>query len=379
MSSTRTGPVRLALLYPGNRSDPAESRFAALFAALADAGVQAEPAVYHDDFADEAAAQLRQVHGVLVWCNPIEGGRRRDRLDALLRKVATAGVFVSTHPDTIVKLGTKDVLLDTRDLPFGSDVHRVDSAEQLAAELPARLRRGPRVLKQHRGHSGIGVWRVQWDDAAAAEGPVRPAAASGHVTPGLPRGSMPRLLLRHAQRGSEEERVDLPTLLQRMAGYFEPEQGGHMIDQAWQPRLAEGMVRAYLVQDRVAGFGHQAVNALCPARAGEAAPQPGPRVYHGPDEPRSQDLRQRLESDWIELLRQRVGLEREQLPMLWDCDFMLGEREAGAPERYVLCEVNVSSVSPFPPSAIGPLVAAVKARLQWQRQEVAGPRGAAAT
>lgn len=343
---------RLALLYPGDRaardcSDPAESRFAALFAALAAAGVHAEPAVYHDDFADEVATQLRQVHGVLVWCNPIEGGRRRDRLDALLRELATAGTFVSTHPDTILKLGTKDVLVDTRDLPFGSDVHRVESLEQLAAELPARLQRGPRVLKQYRGHSGIGVWRVQWADTAD-DSPVR------------------HLLLRHAQRGSEEERVDLPTLLQRLAGYFEPEQGGHMIDQAWQPRLAEGMVRAYLVLDRVAGFGHQAVNALCPGRPGEPPPQPGPRLYHGADDPRFQELRQRLESEpagWIELLRQRVGLEGEQLPMLWDCDFMFGEREPGGPERYVLCEVNVSSVSPFPPSAIGPLVASITVRL----------------
>jgi hypothetical protein len=356
--------IRLALLYPGDRaardrSDPAESRFAALFAALADAGVHAEPAVYHDDFADEVATQLRQLHGVLVWCNPIEGGRRRDRLDALLRELAAAGVFVSTHPDTIIQLGTKDVLVDTRDLPFGSDVHRVESVEQLAAELPARLQRGPRVLKQHRGHSGIGVWRVQCADAAAdavgadtVHAATSPAQAPGQA-----------LLLRHAQRGSEEERVDLPTLLQRLAGYFEPEQGGHMIDQAWQPRLAEGMVRAYLVQERVAGFGHQAVNALFPARPGEAAPQPGPRLYHGPDEPRFQDLRRRLESGWIELLRQRVGVERGRLPMLWDCDFMYGEREPGSPERYVLCEVNVSSVSPFPPSAIAPLVAAVKERL----------------
>lgn len=354
--------LRLALLYPGERAarercDPAESRFAALFAAFADAGMHAEPAVYHDDFADEAAAQLRQVHGVLVWCNPIEGGRRRDRLDALLRELAAAGVFVSTHPDTILRLGTKDVLVDTRDLPFGSDVHRVDSLEQLAAELPVRLQRGPRVLKQHRGHSGIGVWRVQQADDAIAAASATTASASERTRP---------LLLRHAQRGSEEERVDLPMLLQRLAGYFEPEQGGHMIDQAWQPRLAEGMVRAYLVQDRVAGFGHQAVNALYPGRVGEPAPQPGPRLYHGPDEPRFQDLRRRLESGWIELLRQRVGLEREQLPMLWDCDFMFGERDAACPERYVLCEVNVSSVSPFPPSAIAPLVAAVKVRLMHQ-------------
>jgi hypothetical protein len=42
---------------------------------------------------------------------------------------------------------------------------------------------------------------------------------------------------------------------------------------------------------------------------------------------------------------------------------MFGERAPGAPERYVLCEVNVSSVSPFPPSSMEPLVAATQARL----------------
>ncbi len=337
-------PTRIALLYPGDRaardrSDPAESRFAALFEAFAAAGIAAEPAVYHDDFADEVAAQLRQVQAVLVWCNPIEGGRRRDRLDAMLREVAAAGVLVSSHPDTILRLGTKDVLVEVRDLPFGSDALRVDSLAQLQAELPQRLQRGARVLKQHRGHSGVGVWRIECIEGS------------------------PLLLLRHAQRGSEEEQVDWPTLLERLAPYFDPANGGHMIDQAWQPRLAEGMVRAYLVEDRVAGFGHQAINALYPARPGEPPPAPGPRLYHPADLPPFQPLRRLLESRWIELLRERVGLPRERLPLLWDCDFLLGEPSAAQDERYVLCEINVSSVSPFPPSAIAPLVAAVQARL----------------
>lgn len=226
---------RVALLYPGDRAardraDPGASRFAVLFEALAEAGVAAEPAVWHDDFADEVMAQLRRVHAVLVWCNPIEDGRRRDRLDALLREVAQAGALVSAHPEAIVRLGTKDVLFETRDLPFGSDVHRVDSLAQLASELPLRLRHGPRVLKQHRGHSGIGVWRVEQADDGV-------------------------LTVRHAQRGSTSQCMDLATLQATLAPYFEPAAGGHMIDQAWQPRLAEGMVRAYLVEDRVAGFG----------------------------------------------------------------------------------------------------------------------------
>jgi hypothetical protein len=327
----------IALLYPGDRADPKESRFAALFDAFAAAGVRAEPCIYHDDFADEVAAQLRRVQAVLVWCNPIEGGRRRDRLDALLREVADAGVFVSTHPDIIQRLGTKDVLLETCDLPFGSDVQRIDSLAQLAAELPARLAQGPRVLKQVRGHSGIGVWRVEQTGGGA-------------------------LQVRHAQRDCADERISPAALCERLAPYFEPEAGGHMIDQGWQPRIAEGTLRAYLVEDRVAGFGVQAVNALHPCE-----PTPGPRLYHGPDLPELQALKQRLDSQWIEQLRQRVGVPRERLPLLWDCDFMFGERAAGQPERYVLCEVNVSSVSPFPPSAIAPLVAAAKARLAASR------------
>lgn len=331
----------IALLYPGDRAlrdraDPAESRFAALFAAFAAAGLHAAPAVYHDDFAGEVEAQLRGVDLVMVWCNPIEGGRRRDRLDAMLRRVAGAGTVVSAHPDAVMKLGTKDVLLDTRELPFGSDVHRIDSLEQLLAELPARLAAGARVLKQHRGHSGIGVWRVALDLHDAG-----------------------KLLVRHAQRGSDEERIDWAELRQRLAPYFEREHGGHMIDQAWQPRLAEGMLRAYLVEGRVAGFGHQAINALYPAAPGETAPPPGPRLYHDAHYAPGQVLKQRLESGWVSLLCEAVGLPRDQLPLLWDADFLLGEGE----QRFVLCEINVSSVSPFPPSAIEPIVRAVRARL----------------
>jgi len=92
--------------------------------------------------------------------------------------------------------------------------------------------------------------------------------------------------------------------------------------------------------------------------------QPGPQLYFGSAEARFQPLKQRLESGWVELLRERVGLARDRLPLLWDCDFMLREAAPAEPTGYVLCEVNVSSVSPFPPSAITPLVHAVATRLR---------------
>lgn len=335
--SQPTRPRRIAILYPGDaaqraRADPAESRFAALFGAFARAEVAVEPAVYRDECVDEVRVQLLALDAVLVWHNPIEGGRDRRVLDAMLREVAAQGVRVSTHPDTILRLGTKDVLLAVRDLPFGSDAWRVGSLEDVRRDVVARLRRGPRVLKQHRGHSGIGVWRIE-------------ALA----------GDPDRFRLRHAQRGAEEAIVDLPMVLAHLAPYFDG--GGHMIDQAWQPELTQGMVRAYLVRDRVAGFGHQPINALYPAPSGQPAPAPGPRSYSGPEDERFQSLRERLEQGWVEALCRCTGVAPDRLPLLWDADFFLGNSADGAP-RYVLCEINVSSVSPFPPSAIEPLVQA---------------------
>src|SRR4029079_14584479 len=92
------------------------------------------------------------------------------------------------------------------------------------------------------------------------------------------------VLLRHAQRGAVQETVSLEEATARMEPYFEG--SGRMIDQAYQPRLPEGMVRVYMVVDRVGGFGHQAVNALYPADLGtsDEAPQPGPRLYYPPDQ-----------------------------------------------------------------------------------------------
>jgi hypothetical protein len=321
---------RVAIVYPGTAEQrlaatPQNNRFAALFDAFAARGVEAVPVVYSDDWADELLAPLSAMAAVLVWVNPIEAGRSRAVLDALLRRVAAAGVLVSTHPDVILKLGTKDVLVDTRDLGWGSDCHRVDSLAQLAAELPARLAAGPRVLKQWRGHSGIGIWRIE----ACGEGRVK---------------------LRHAQRGSAEEVVGLDEALARMAPYFE--EGGHMVDQAWQPRLPEGMLRAYLVQDRVAGFGVQDVVALHPTA------EPTTRIYHSADLVEGRVLKARLEAQWVPALQARFGLPRERLPLLWDCDFLHGP----GPQDWVLCEINVSSVAPFPDSVVAPLVEALIAQ-----------------
>src|SRR4249920_1508808 len=103
--SKPTPPIgRVALLWRGDEmtrrgATPDTSRFRAVFAALARVGVDAEPVVYEDDVLDAVRARLATFDGVLVWVNPIHEGRNRANLDALLREVASRGVWVSAHPD----------------------------------------------------------------------------------------------------------------------------------------------------------------------------------------------------------------------------------------------------------------------------------------
>lgn len=344
-------PCRVALLYPGDRearrrSAPEESRFNTLFKAIAELGAQPEPAVYHDDFAEDVRRQLARVDAVLVWVNPIHEGRDRSVLNALLRDTAAAGVCVSAHPEVIAKIGTKEVLYATRDMGWGCDTHLYRSVTEMREELPGRLVPGPRVLKRLRGHSGGGVWKVERDASTAASGAMV-------------------LRVRHAQRGAVEDRSTLDDFCRTCEPYFV--QDGGVIDQMWQPRLAEGMVRCYLVHGRVEGFGLQAVNALYPAPAGappESAPLPGPRLYHPPTLPEYQRLKEQLEREWVPELQRRFGLDTGSLPVLWDCDFMLGPKTASGTDTYVLCEINTSSVAPFPESAVLPVARAAIARAQ---------------
>ena len=349
---------RVALLYPGDRearqkAAPENSRFLKLFQALAELRMHAEPAVYHDDFCDEVRRQLTQVDGVLVWVNPIEGERDRSVLDAMLRDVAAAGIFVSTHPDIILKLGTKEVLYRTRDIGWGCDTHLYLGMDQLRRELPLRLATGKaRVLKQYRGNGGNGVWKVELAADASA-------TASQDET---------RVRARHAQRGCAEEIIPFGEFLRRCESYFAGD--GRMIDQAYQPRLPEGMIRCYLVHNKVAGFGHQAINALCPALPGappESAPQPSPRLYHPPSLPAFQSLKRQLEQEWVPAMQRLLDIDTKQLPVLWDCDFLLGPKNESGADTYVLCEINVSSVSPFPHSAVVPIAQATLARTQAAR------------
>ena len=128
----------------------------------------------------------------------------------------------------------------TRDIGWGCDTHLYLGMDELRRELPLRLAAGKaRVLKQYRGNGGNGVWKVELAADYRATTPADETLVNA----------------RHAKRGCVEENIPLIEFFERCAQYFAGD--GRIIDQEYQTRLPEGMIRCYLVHNKVGGFGHQ--------------------------------------------------------------------------------------------------------------------------
>jgi hypothetical protein len=323
------------------RSDP---RLQPIFAALEALGVAAVPVFYSEATADHGRAQLLECDGALVWVNPVTDGVDRTEFDALLRDVAGEGVWVSAHPDVILKMGVKAVLPRTKTLGWGSDAHCYDSIETFRSQFRGRLAIDKvRVLKPNRGNGSQGVLKVE-------------------LMPPIPFPNADSSLIVVEARGDiTETGVRFGDFLDRFDDYLAT--GGLLIDQDLQPRVGEGLVRCYMCQDAVVGFSEQFPRNT---GTGPAAPSPfgmlSDKTMHQETEPRFQSLRRGMETDWTPGLQALLNIQTASLPVLWDADFFYGPKTADGKNNFVLCEINVSCVNPFPTTA-APRIAAAAVRL----------------
>jgi hypothetical protein len=299
--------------------------------------IAVETITYNNAFAEKAGASASQLDGVLVWVNPIEAGENREPLDQLLESLSARGIMVSCAPATIKKIGTKRVLYDTRNLPWGSDVQLYETYEAFKSEFAQTLQKsGTRVLKQYRGDGGNGIYKVSY----------------------LPGAASPVEVL-HAQRGSTPARLTVDEANTFFQPYFADMRP--LIDQAWHKDLANGVVRCYMSGMRVAGFGYQEINALYPSEGAQI--QPGKRYYYSEQCGLFRDLKQSMEQRWLENLAVQCNVATTAFPVIWDCDFFINDVNDQQTQKYTLCEINVSCVSPFPESAMPHIYAEVKNRL----------------
>ena len=306
---------------------PETSRLHPVALALQGRGFDVEPVVYSEADSRSVGDRLRKCDGVLVWVDPLTDGRDRRDLDAILRDIAAAGRWVSAHPDTVLKMGTKEVLFRTRDVGWGSETARYESFADFRRGFPERLTAsGTRVLKRQRGNGGQGVWKVT----------LR---------------SPDKVSLQEAtQRDGAVSEATLAGFIANCEAYFAD--NGVLIDQVFQARIVEGMIRSYMSGSELVGFARQ-----YPKGYAEGAPDrntfglPAAKTMYSPTDPQFARLKMNLESDWIPRMCKILALDESSLPALWDADFLLGPKTLSGEDTFVLCEINASCITPFPPEA----------------------------
>jgi hypothetical protein len=316
-----------------------EEKYKKLAAYLVEQGLSVESVLYHHSVSGKLEKELTKYEAILVWVNPVEQGHDRTVLDAMLMNLSAQGIFVSAHPDTILKIGTKEILYRTKDEEFGGDVKLYPSFENFKLKfLLSGKATGIRILKQYRGNGGNGVFKI---DASHFESN--------------------RISVTHAASGDKDDRMSVEAFFSSFENYFNKH--GMLIDQEWNSNIVNGMVRCYMCGAKVAGFGYQEVNALYPVCNG-VYKKPGQRFYYSENCGLFSDLKEIMETRWVPRLQEITGIETAMLPVIWDADFFINKTNADIiAEKYSLCEINASSVSPFPESAVPYIAEEIRKRI----------------
>lgn len=258
----------------------------------------------------------------------------------MLLSLSKKGCIVSAHPEVILKMGTKDILFKTKNMGWGSDTAIYNNFEHFQNEFPSTIRKCKvRVLKQYRGNGGNGVFKISEQEDN-------------------------KIAITHAISGDKTKILTMTDFFEEFKPFFL--NNGALIDQEWNSNIQNGMVRCYVSGNKVAGFGYQEINALYEISNGNGITfiPPGKRYYFTENCGLFSDLKEIMESRWIPELQTSLEISDELMPVIWDADFFINSiNTLSAIGKYTLCEINVSCVSPFPPSAIKFMVAEVEKRI----------------
>jgi hypothetical protein len=129
------------------------------------------------------------------------------------------------------------------------------------------------------------------------------------------------LCVQQAIRDAAQVELPVEAFVSSCEPYFE--HGGLMVEQPFQERIEEGMIRVYLTHDQVVGFAQKYPRGLRPEQAG---PPPTGKLFEPADAPVYALLRKLMEEKWVAELQQIVGVETTRLPVIWDADFLYGPK-----------------------------------------------------
>ncbi|WIM71455.1 Cj0069 family protein [Corynebacterium suedekumii] len=295
--------------------------------AIKDAGWHSEVVYYRPEWADDLFTYVSEnFGGYISRVNPgnIPGGEK-GYFDLLTRLSDTGLVGMST-PAEMMAYGAKDALVKLNDTDLvPDDTAAYYDVESFHSTFPTSLSYGERVLKQNRGSTGSGIWRVQLED--------KELAAS--VDPGTALPLDTKLKATEAVDNHTEVR-ELGEFMDFCHQYIIGD-NGMLVDMRFMPRIVEGEIRILLVGPHPVFVVHKK-----PAEGGDnfsATLFSGAKYTY--DKPEAWQELVDMFADARPVIAEKLG--GDNIPLIWTADFMLADGEDGS-DTYVLGEINCSCV-----------------------------------
>lgn len=295
--------------------------------ALEAAGWGAEVIFYRAEWAEQIIDYVvGRFDGYISRVNPgtVPGGEAG--YFTMLRTLTDNGLVGLQHPDEMIKFGSKDVLVhlaNTELVP--NDTYAYYTVPEMQQQLPVALSHGERVLKQNRGSTGSGIWRVRILDEQ-----VRASIMPGEAVP------LDTMLHCTEAFDNHVEHHTLADFMHMCEQYILGD-NGMLVDMRFMPRVKEGEIRVLMVGQEPVCVVHK--KPLEDADAFSATLFSGAKYqYQTPDAwhellgmflPELENLRQQLDAPYV--------------PLVWTADFIMDTAPDGS-DRYVISEINCSCV-----------------------------------
>ena len=290
--------------------------------ALKDRGQDAEVIFFNVEERDKIFAYAKD--NAVAYISRINPGNLKYEKEyfQMLRELCAEGVIGMPHPDAMIGYGAKDALVKLRDTSLvPTDTFAYYSIEEFKGNFPKSLSHNERVLKQNRGSTGEGIWRVQLVDALQEGATEVPLSAQIKCT---------------EAKDNHVEYFELATFMDFCEQYIVGD-NGMLVDMPFLPRIKEGEIRLLMLRDKPVNVVHK--------KPAEAADAFSATLFSGAQ------YRYDAPSAWQELvdnfLNQLPSITEQlggyDLPLIWTADFILDTNEDGS-DAYILGEINCSCV-----------------------------------
>lgn len=295
--------------------------------AIQDAGWNSEVVFYRPEWSDDLFTYVSENFDAYISrVNPgnIPGGEKG--YFELLNRLSEAGLVGMSTPTEMMAYGAKDALVKLADTDLvPDDTYAYYDVETFHKTFPSSISYGERVLKQNRGSTGSGIWRVQIQDPEVAK----------NVEPGTALPLDTKLKCTEAVDNHTEVR-ELGEFMDFCDQYIIGD-NGMLVDMRFMPRIVEGEIRILLVGPHPVFVVHKK-----PAAGGDnfsATLFSGAKYTY--DKPEAwQDLIDQF-AEARPIIAEKLG--GDNIPLIWTADFMLDDGPNGE-DTYVLGEINCSCV-----------------------------------